>query len=818
MAQIRARIPILGQEGERQVLKINAETLKNMFAIPTGETGSSEIALEQAHVLKPQSYTVSTVSYETLILHTLDSQLTTSASDYTEKYDTGKLGVDGAGYQAVGADPDVYSDIAAFHTDGTNLWTFKNIRYFGNDGGTIRTVDAPAILKFPTDANGELQVANTVGNRVYLRNDISPITSDEFVKMVTLGNDLFGIIYDESAESGTYFTFDTTLNHNQTSAVIDTSISNFLGAKDIIVWDGYVVALDDSANTIFHSNLNDATTYTALDALTTTWTDRKLQRLGLLNNNMWVFADDKIRVYYNAGNPIGQFFNERQGVAFNFGIGPRRTLVDESSSLIWLDNELRVVQATSISQIRELSTPIIRETIGNLDTISDAYGLIYKYAGRKFYHLTFPTEDLTLVCDLDTGLWHSRSTTVNSSEVEHAAVASILHKDKWHIAGTEQSDDDESETVNTSHTLTYTALDNLAIQRTHGINGGIVDSGNLEVMASGELILNGITLDGVPSTDGNSTTDNTASAAALATAINASTGVSGRFTASALATDIYFVLSGAVGSLSAGEFTINGTDITGAVTDSASLVTLINAASITPAVTASVETGGPAGVPDPIKLEQASGYNIQVSGNGLAAPIYFSSTSDFKIGSEWILTDVGDKFNSGSSFDVVTRGRVSIAAGTDSTLTVGGTKPAELGFQETVTTGASYTTNASSDSIYKWDETLATEYGSYPVLERTSQHLTNSGNMVFIDRLMLDLEVVSGSGTETCTLEYSKDGGNTWSSTVSRTLPLPSENSRYVQWDRLGQSRRWTFRLKSSDGARFSVLGGWADVRTRSNV
>ena len=102
----------------------------------------------------------------------------------------------------------------------------RNIRYFADDGGTPRSLDAPAILKYVTDDNADLQKANTVGNRIYLRNDISPVTADEYIKLTKLGDDMFGIIYDTSAGTGTYFTFDTTLNHAQTSTVIDTSISS----------------------------------------------------------------------------------------------------------------------------------------------------------------------------------------------------------------------------------------------------------------------------------------------------------------------------------------------------------------------------------------------------------------------------------------------------------------------------------------------------------------------------------------------------------------------------------------------------------------
>ena len=152
-----------------------------------------------------------------------------------------------------------------------------------------------------------------------------------------------------------------------------------------------------------------------------------------------------------------------------------------------------------------------------------------------------------------------------------------------------------------------------------GNSGGLVDVGTLGVVTTDTLQINGIAI--APAVaDGVSTTDQTGSAFATATAINKSTALHGviakvnpnaiTFTGGTYTTD----------PLVAGDFTINGVQIIGAppTADARGLVDLINLNVGVPEVVVSVNGGE-------LRLTAADGRNIQLQTNGVAAGMNFTN-------------------------------------------------------------------------------------------------------------------------------------------------------------------------------------------------
>lgn len=71
-----------------------------------------------------------------------------------------------------------------------------------------------------------------------------------------------------------------------------------------------------------------------------------------------------------------------------------------------------------------ISDPDINDRIGELTGKTIAIGSIYSQKGHTFYCLTFPDDDVTLVCDLSEGnIWHDRSSLVDG------------HAGRWRING-----------------------------------------------------------------------------------------------------------------------------------------------------------------------------------------------------------------------------------------------------------------------------------------------------------------------------------------------------------------------------------------------
>jgi len=189
-------------------------------------------------------------------------------------------------------------------------------------------------------------------------------------------------------------------------------------------------------------------------------------------------------------------------------------------------------------------------------------------------------------------------------------------------------------------------------------NAGV---GDLPVLAAGDLTINGISIQAADAGDDTvSSTDNAASAIAIAAAINASTSTTG-VRAYAGKTETCMVLDGTgTPSIGANELFINGTAI-GAVawagdldSTAADLATAINSESSTTGVSASY-----ASATETLTLTSVDGRNIEIETAGAGAA-----------------TLMGAGFANGD--DKVIRGIVTLSS--DSDLVIGGTDPTVVGF------------------------------------------------------------------------------------------------------------------------------------------
>ncbi len=190
-----------------------------------------------------------------------------------------------------------------------------------------------------------------------------------------------------------------------------------------------------------------------------------------------------------------------------------------------------------------------------------------------------------------------------------------------------------------------------ALFATENTGSGLTTSGTLTTITNGDLSLNGVAIRApLAADDTQSTSDNAASALALAAVINEAAPTS------EVQADAFTTLSltaAAFGNLSAGEFTINGQDVVGTITDAASLVAAVNAANI-PGVLAT--SAGP----NDLTLFAADGRNLQVQTTGGVAGMNFT---EFDL--------------SGGALDQTTTGTVRLFS--DAAFTIGGADPTRAG-------------------------------------------------------------------------------------------------------------------------------------------
>lgn len=189
---------------------------------------------------------------------------------------------------------------------------------------------------------------------------------------------------------------------------------------------------------------------------------------------------------------------------------------------------------------------------------------------------------------------------------------------------------------------------------------GLVNSGTLTPLALNSLTINGVAIEAsLGVSDIVSTTDNAASAIAIATSINQSSSLHG-ISAAINATTVDLGIP-TFGNLAAGDLTINNVPIIGVSGNIAQLLGLINTQTPTSGVSAA-QPGGPG---TSVILTANDGRNVQLVSDGTAA-----SGADF----------ANFAINGGVALNQVERSTVSLSAPNNQAIILGGSNPAQAGF------------------------------------------------------------------------------------------------------------------------------------------
>lgn len=133
--------------------------------------------------------------------------------------------------------------------------------------------------------------------------------------------------------------------------------------------------------------------------------------------------------------------------------------------------------------------------------------------------------------------------------------------------------------------------------------------------------------------------------------------------------------------------------------------------------------------------------------------------------------------------------------------------------------GISIVGDISSGYVYKLDMGYYFDGTSDPILRRrTTQTMSQDQSRLFFHLLQVDMETGVGNSDiaiPQLMLQYSNDGGHTWSNEA--TAPLESagatgEYGKRVRFRRLGSGRNRVWRISFTDPAKFAVFGAFVDA------
>lgn len=121
-------------------------------------------------------------------------------------------------------------------------------------------------------------------------------------------------------------------------------------------------------------------------------------------------------------------------------------------------------------------------------------------------------------------------------------------------------------------------------------------------------------------------------------------------------------------------------------------------------------------------------------------------------------------------------------------------------------------------NLYEITPDVYTDDGQPILREIQSRHVAVDLERMTVDQVALDAEVgvglSTGQGSDPqVMMQYSKDGGHTFSNEMWETLGALGEYGKRVVWNRLGRARDWVFRFRVTDSVKVVLLGAAMRIR-----
>ena len=128
-----------------------------------------------------------------------------------------------------------------------------------------------------------------------------------------------------------------------------------------------------------------------------------------------------------------------------------------------------------------------------------------------------------------------------------------------------------------------------------------------------------------------------------------------------------------------------------------------------------------------------------------------------------------------------------------------------------------YVADSLTGKVGKLSGTAYTDFGDVHRVSLTSPTIHSEGREIFFSRLHVDFEmgrgITTGQGSDPqAMLQWSDDGGRTWSSEYWRSMGRIGEYAKRAVWHRLGSSRSRVFRLTFSEPTVFTLIDAFAEI------
>jgi hypothetical protein len=196
----------------------------------------------------------------------------------------------------------------------------------------------------------------------------------------------------------------------------------WLGSTTVNYIDGYFVFHDPDTGKFYCTGLNNIE-LNALEFAYASGSPDNIVSVLVNHREVWLFGEDSIEAWYNAGNADFPFARI-QGGFLEVGCAAAFSVAKIGRTTFWLGRDKEghgTVYAAQGFSHQRISTHAVALAIQSYDDISDAVAFTYQENDHQFYALNFPSANTTWVYDLSTNLWHERAYLSNGKLQRHRA-------------------------------------------------------------------------------------------------------------------------------------------------------------------------------------------------------------------------------------------------------------------------------------------------------------------------------------------------------------------------------------------------------------
>lgn len=231
-----------------------------------------------------------------------------------------------------------------------------------------------------------------------------------------------GFVADASVEGSGIpsFTYIVTVDSASAITISEAATTTLNDTPLVVTTDGYkgttvpgqayldaTTYVMDSSARIYGSELNDCTTWDALNNLIAQIEPDGGVALAKQLVYVIAFKEFSTEVFFDRANAVGSPLGPVQGAKVNYGCRDAGTVQELDGVLIWVSqtrNGTLAVHSLDGLKAQQVSTPSVDKVLHASD-FTGCYALGVKLAGHKFYVLTLPASNLTLVLEPGSGLW-----------------------------------------------------------------------------------------------------------------------------------------------------------------------------------------------------------------------------------------------------------------------------------------------------------------------------------------------------------------------------------------------------------------------------